>query len=52
MSSERIIQLKGENMAEGGVMEDMVKAEVGEDTSLGDKNNQPFALLSRMTVEW
>ena len=30
-------------------MEDMVKTEMGEDTSLGDKNNQPFALLLRVT---
>ena len=36
-------------MAEGGVMEDVVKTEVGEDTSMGDENDQPFALLLRVT---
>ena len=36
-------------MAEGGIMEVLVKTEVGEDTSMGDKNDQPFALLLRVT---
>ena len=36
-------------MAEDDVMEDMVKTEVGEDTSLGDENSQPLALLLRVT---
>ena len=36
-------------MANGGIMEDVVKTEVGEDTSVGDKNDQPFALLLRVT---
>ena len=36
-------------MTESGVMEDVVKTEVGEDTSLGDENDQPFALLLRVT---
>ena len=36
-------------MAEGGVMEDMVKAEVGDDTSIGDESSQQFALLLRVT---
>ena len=30
-------------------MEDVVKTEVGEDTSMGDKNDQPFPLLLRVT---
>ena len=36
-------------MAEGAVMEDVVKTEVGEDTSMCDENDQPFALLLRVT---
>ena len=36
-------------MAKGGVMEDVVKAEVGDDTSVGDKSSQQFALLLRVT---
>ena len=36
-------------MAEDEVMEDVVKTEVGEDTSLGDENSQPLALLLRVT---
>ena len=36
-------------MAEGGVMEDVVKTEVGDDTSTGDENGQSFALLFRVT---
>ena len=49
MSSEGIIWLKGGNMMEGGVMEDVVKTEVEKDTPLGDENDQPFALLLRVT---
>ena len=30
-------------------MNDVVKNEVGEDTSVGDEINQPFALLLRVT---
>ena len=36
-------------MAEGGIMEDVVKTGVGEDTSMCDKDDQPFALLLRVT---
>ena len=36
-------------MAEDDVMEDVVKTEAGEDTSLGDENSQPLALLLRVT---
>ena len=36
-------------MAEGGIMEDVVKTEVGEDTSMGDENDQLFTLLLRVT---
>ena len=36
-------------MAEGGVVED-VRAEVGDDTSIGDKSSQQFALLLRGTL--
>ena len=36
-------------MAEGGIREDVVETEVGEYTSVGDKNDQPFALLLRVT---
>ena len=36
-------------MTEGGIMEDVVKTEVEEDTSMGDKDDQPFALLLRVT---
>ena len=36
-------------MTEGGVIKDVLKTEVGEDTSLSDENNQPFALLLRVT---
>ena len=36
-------------MAEGGSMEEVIKTEVGEDTSMGDRNEQPFALLLRVT---
>ena len=36
-------------MAEGGVIEDVVKTEVGEATSMGDENGQWFALLLRLT---
>ena len=36
-------------MAEGGIMKDVVKPEVGEDTSVGDESGQPFALLLRVT---
>ena len=32
-------------MVEGGIMEDVVKTEMGEDPSMGDKNDQPFALF-------
>ena len=35
-------------MAEGGVVED-VKTEVGDDTSIGHKSSQQFALLLRVT---
>ena len=31
------------------MMEDMMKAEVGDDTSVGDENSQQFALLLRVT---
>ena len=30
-------------------MEDVVKAEVGDDTSVGDESSQQFALLLRVT---
>ena len=30
-------------------MEDVVKAEVGDDTSVGDERSQQFALLLRLT---
>ena len=30
-------------------MEDVVKAEVGDDTSIGDESSQQFALLLRVT---
>ena len=36
-------------MAEGGVMDDIMKAEVGDDTSIGDDSSQQFALLLRVT---
>ena len=36
-------------MAEGGSMEEVIKTEVGEDTFMGDKNDQPFALVLRVT---
>ena len=36
-------------MTENDVLEAMVKTEVGEDTSLGDENSQPLALLLRVT---
>ena len=36
-------------MAEGGIMEDVVKTKVEEDTSMGYKDDQPFALLLRVT---
>ena len=35
-------------MVDSGIMEDVVKTEVGEDTSVGEKNDQPFALLLRV----
>ena len=44
--SVRLIEL---NMAENGNMEGVVKTEVGEDTFVGDWNEQPFALLLRVT---
>ena len=36
-------------MAEGGSVDELIKTEVGEDTFMGDRNEQPFALLLRMT---
>ena len=30
-------------------MKDVIKTMMGEDTSMGDKNDQPFALLLRVT---
>ena len=42
----RLIEL---NMVENGNMEELVKTEVGEDTYMGDENEQPFALLLRVT---
>ena len=36
-------------MAEVGVMEELVKAEVGDDTSIGDESSQQFALLLKVT---
>ena len=36
-------------MAENGNMDEVVKTEVGEDTFVGDWNEQPFALLLRVT---
>ena len=36
-------------MAEGGVIEDVMKAEVGDDTSIGDESSQQYALLLRVT---
>ena len=36
-------------MAESGIMEDVVKTEVREDTSMGDESGQPFALSLRVT---
>ena len=43
MSSEQIIQFYG--MAEGGVVED-VKAEVGDDTFVGDKTTSGWVYRS------
>ena len=36
-------------MAEGSGMDEVIKTEVGEDTFVGDWNEQPFALLLRVT---
>ena len=36
-------------MAENGQMDDVIKTEVGEDTFVGDWNEQQFALLLRVT---
>ena len=36
-------------MAENGNMDEVVKTEVGEDTFVGDWNEQPLALLLRVT---
>ena len=36
-------------MAEGDITEDVVKTEVGEETSMGDESGQPFVLLLRVT---
>ena len=36
-------------MAKGRNMDEVIKAEVGEDTFMGDQNEQPFALLLRVT---
>ena len=36
-------------MTEGGSMEEEIKTAVGEDTFMSDKNDQPFALLLRVT---
>ena len=36
-------------MAENGNMDEVVKTKVGEDTFVGDQNEQPFALLLRVT---
>ena len=36
-------------MAEGGVIEVVVKAEVGDGTSIGYESTQQFALLFRVT---
>ena len=36
-------------MAEGSNMDEVIKTEVGEDTFVGDQNEQPFALLLRVT---
>ena len=44
--SVRLIEL---NMAENGNMEEVVKTEVGENTFVGNQNEQPFALLLRVT---
>ena len=36
-------------MAENGNMDEVVKTKVGEDTFVEDQNEQPFALLLRVT---
>ena len=36
-------------MDEGGVMEEVMKTDMGDDTSMGDENGQSFALLLRVT---
>ena len=36
-------------MVEDGVVDDMVIAEVGDDTFVGDESSQQFALLLRVT---
>ena len=36
-------------MAQHGVIQDIVKAEVGDNTSVGDESSQQFALLLRVT---
>ena len=45
-----LVRLIESNMvAENGYMEEVVKTEVGEDTFVGDQNEQPFALLLMVT---
>ena len=36
-------------MTEGSIMEDVVKTEVGGDIFMGDKDDQPFDLLLKVT---
>ena len=36
-------------MAEGGSLDEMIKTEVGDNTFMGDRNEQLFALLLRVT---
>ena len=44
--SVRLVEL---NVAEDGKIEEVVNTKVGEDTFVGDQNEQPFALLLRVT---
>ena len=44
-----LVRLIGQNMAEGSDMDEVIKTEVGEETFVGDLNEQPFALLLRLT---
>ena len=36
-------------MAEGSNMDEVIKTQLGEDTFVGDQNEQPFSLLLRVT---